>query len=42
MGCHTLPTPGPVSVVLVAAIPEACPPGEGMFVWAVLVLLMRR
>ena len=42
MGCPTLPPPPNRGLALVSAIPEACPPGEGIVRWAALCLLMRR
>jgi len=35
-------TPTEPDLALVSAIPEACPPGEGIVRWAALCLLMRR
>ena len=35
-------TPPNQGLALVSAIPEACPPGEGILRWAALCLLMRR
>jgi len=43
MGCHTLSTRPSLSPRLWPAIPEICPPGEGMFRLGIAVhLLMSR